>query len=158
MDSRYASVYFLVENIRRGESSEMHLPLFFRNSNKKIGEIVINYYLENIHLPNTEMEKSVYSEKKTERATTPSTNHQSKSMEDQLPQDPLSEVENILVQLETARSRELKYAKKYAFSDVETTECTSSAWGRAHRASPPDGTELAGRCRSLKLSRVPPLG
>lgn len=136
LESRYASVYFMVENIRRGESSELRLPLYQRNSNKKFGEIILNYYLENIHLPNIELDKSVYSERKTERATTPSTNNQSKSLEDQLMQDPLMEVENLLSQLEGSRSRDIKYAKKYASSDVEMPVSTSSGWGRARPASP----------------------
>lgn len=140
LDNRYASLYFMVENIRRGEHSELRLPLSLRNSNKVIGEIIINYYLENIHLPNTEL--TVDLDKKTERVSTPSTNYHSKSLEDQLMQDPLTEVENLLELLHTSRTHEIKYAMKYACRYVETRECTNSEWDLARTANSPSAAEF----------------
>jgi hypothetical protein len=115
----------MVENIRRGEPSELRLPLSARNSNKRIGEIIIGYYLENIHLPNLDFEKSFFSEK-INGDITPSTNN-SKRHADQLLMDPLSEVDDFLDILDSMTLKDIKYAKKYNFCYVETTEFTNLA-------------------------------
>jgi hypothetical protein len=42
--------------------------------------MIIGYYLKNIHLPNMEIERNVFSEQKIDRATTPIINNNFKSL------------------------------------------------------------------------------
>ncbi len=72
-DPYYSSLYFMVESLRRGANADIRLPFSLYKSNKKIGEIIIGYYLENLYLPNNDNKSTFFTGSKNSRGSTPST-------------------------------------------------------------------------------------